>query len=66
MSNHIRVLHATLSTVTSEGNMSKEESARLQAAVGTGKSSKLKAYFQLEGQQKEIDQTEVRGLNVAS
>lgn len=45
--------------VTSEGNMNPEESKRLQAAVGTGKSSKCKAFFQLEDQNREIDESEV-------
>eukprot|EP00931_Biecheleriopsis_adriatica_P077381 TRINITY_DN50963_c0_g1_i1.p1 TRINITY_DN50963_c0_g1~~TRINITY_DN50963_c0_g1_i1.p1 ORF type:complete len:392 (+),score=127.82 TRINITY_DN50963_c0_g1_i1:25-1176(+) len=45
--------------INSEGNMSKEDSMRLQAAVGTGKSSKLKAFFQLEGQKREIGEEDV-------
>jgi len=52
--------------VTSEGNMSKEESTRLQAMVGTGKCSKLKAFFQLEDQNRVIDESEVQPDEVIS
>jgi len=46
--------------VTSEGTMSKDESTRLQAAVGAGKSSKLKAFYQLENQEpREITESDV-------
>eukprot|EP00928_Gymnodinium_smaydae_P071722 TRINITY_DN55226_c0_g1_i1.p1 TRINITY_DN55226_c0_g1~~TRINITY_DN55226_c0_g1_i1.p1 ORF type:complete len:378 (-),score=81.52 TRINITY_DN55226_c0_g1_i1:151-1284(-) len=52
--------------VTSEGNLSKEESVRLQSAVGTGMSSKLKAFFQLEGQTRDIGEDEVKADEVIS
>jgi len=45
--------------VTSEGDMSKEESTRLQAAVGAGKSSKLKAFFKAKDEEREIGETDV-------
>lgn len=52
--------------VSSEGNMSREESLRMQAAVGTGRSSKLKAFFQQEGQQREITEEDVKVDEVIS
>jgi len=52
--------------VTSEGDMTNAESTRLQAAVGAGKSSKLKAFFQLQDQQREIDESEVADDEVIS
>jgi len=52
--------------VTSEGNMTNKESSRLQAAVGAGKSSKLKAFFQLQDQKREINEAEVAHDEVIS
>lgn len=46
--------------INSEGVMSKEDQQRLQAAVGVGKTSKLKAFFQLEGQKREIGEGDVK------
>lgn len=52
--------------VTSEGTMSKEDSARLQASIGAGKSGKVKAFFQLEDQSREIQESEVLDDEVIS
>lgn len=52
--------------VTSEGDMSKEESMRLQSLVGAGKCGKLKAFFQLTDQKREIDDSEVNPDEVIS
>jgi len=49
-----------------EGNMSKEEQLRLQSAVGAGKSSKLKAFFGLEGENRIIGESEVSHDDVVS
>jgi len=53
--------------VTSEGIMSKDESTRLQAAVGAGKSSKLKAFYQLANQEpRELTESDVADDEVIS
>lgn len=52
--------------VTSEGDMTKEETTRLQAMVGAGKSGKLKAFFQQTGQTREIDESEVKDDEVVT
>jgi len=52
--------------VNSEGNMSKQESTRLQASIGSGKSGKVKAFFQLEDQNREIAESEVGDDEVIS
>jgi len=46
--------------INSEGHMTKTDQMRLQSAVGTGKTAKLKAYYQLENQQKEITEEDVK------
>lgn len=52
--------------VTSEGKMSSQESTRLQAAVGAGKSSKLKAFFHLQDEKREIGESDVADDEVLS